>query len=534
MRPVLLAILDGWGHSEFPAEADPGNAIEVADAPTYRRLYDEVPRTRLACSGEDVGLPAGQMGNSEVGHLNLGAGRVVYQDIARVDRAIATGTFGQQLGLSEILDHLRSRDSILHIVGLVSDGGVHSHIRHFQALLDILPEDVGVHLHCITDGRDTSPTGAPDYLRALDDACSRSERWRIATVCGRYWTMDRDRRWERTRRGFDLIVRGAADHWVEREGDLDFLTESYEAGTTDEFLEPTGFRGVAEHGVKKDDVLLMMNFRADRMRQLATALTDEDFDGFERGGALPSRVVTMTEYDDDLTVQVAFAPEHVRSGLSEHLAACGKRQLKVAETEKYAHVTYFFNGGEESPWEGEERTLLPSPKVATYDLQPEMSAPAVRDAVIRGLDEGFDFILVNFANPDMVGHTGVIPAAVQAVEAVDRCLGEILDAVDERPEWVVLVTADHGNCEKMIADDGTPHTAHTTEPVDFMVYDPREAHIEGGSRERVSDGVTDARLADVAPTVLGYMGLSRPDAMTGRDLGPRLAAREVTPSGGSD
>jgi 2,3-bisphosphoglycerate-independent phosphoglycerate mutase len=529
MRKVLLVILDGWGHSDFQGAPDPGNAVELASVPLFRRLYDGRPRNRLACAGADVGLPEGQMGNSEVGHLNLGAGRVVYQDIARVDNAIEDGTFAERLGLEAAVSHARETGATLHLVGLVSDGGVHSHIRHFTALLDLLPEDVPVRLHCITDGRDTSPTGGIGYVGALADRCSDREHWSIATVCGRYWAMDRDRRWERTKRAFDLIVSGEADSWAD---DVSFLEESYADGVTDEFVEPTGIRGVGEAGIGAEDVVFLLNFRADRMRQLTAALSVPDFDGFDRLAALPSRIVTMTEYADGMPVTVAFSPENVRTGLSEFLASLGKKQLKVAETEKYAHVTYFFNGGEETPWPGEDRTLIPSPKVATYDLQPEMSCREVADAVIGGIRDGYDFILVNFANPDMVGHTGVVSAAVAAVEAVDACMVDILRAVDENDEWVALVTADHGNCEMMVDPAGAVHTAHTTTPVDFIVYDPREPEGEApeGQGGSGSPGEAEAarrcnielrsrgRLADVAPTVLGYIGVDPPPAMTGEDL----------------
>ena len=506
MRKVLLVILDGWGHSDFTGEPTAGNAVELADVPTFRRLYDTSPRTRLACSGADVGLPQGQMGNSEVGHLNLGAGRVVYQDIARVDTAIADGGFADSLGLEDLVGRARAAESKIHVVGLVSDGGVHSHIRHFTALFDLLPTDVPVRVHCITDGRDTSPTGGSAYLTEINEACARSDQWSIATVCGRYWIMDRDRRWDRTQKGYDLIVSGEAEVWTD---DLSFLQESYDSGTTDEFLAPTAIRGAAEDGIASDDVVIVMNFRSDRMRQFTAALSRDDFDGFERVGERPGTIVTMTEYEAGLPVTVAFPPQNVRTGLSEHLALVGKRQLKVAETEKYAHVTYFFNGGEETPWEGEDRSLIPSPKVATYDLQPEMSARGVADSVIDGLKGDYDFILVNFANPDMVGHTGVIPAAVRAVEAVDACMTDILATVDAHPEWVALVTADHGNCEMMVDPHGNVHTAHTTTPVDFMVHDP------AGHDVSLADG---GSLGDVAPTVLGWMGIAQPPEMTGRDL----------------
>lgn len=518
MRKVLLVILDGWGHSDFEVPPNPANAIEVAEVPTFRRLYDEYPRTLLACSGADVGLPDGQMGNSEVGHLNLGGGRVVYQDIARIDRAIADDEFAAQLGLDAVAERVRDADATIHVVGLVSDGGVHSHIRHFTALLDQMPTDVPVRIHCITDGRDTSPTGGIDYLRELDAATGRGEDWKIATVCGRYWTMDRDRRWERTKRGYDVIVNGEADAWAD---DFTFLTDSYEQGTTDEFIEPTGIRGAGEAGIAPDDAVIVMNFRVDRMRQFVEALVADDFDGFdgfERSRPRPETVVTMTEVQEGLPVDIAFPAENVRNGLSEYLAACGKRQLKVAETEKYAHVTYFFNGGEETPWEGEDRSLVPSPKVATYDLQPEMSARGVADAVVEGVGDEYDFVLVNFANPDMVGHTGVIPAAVGAVEAVDGCLADLLAAVDAHPEWVALITADHGNCEKMLEADGSPHTAHTTEPVDLVVYDPAAGRSEEAAAREAAVRLTPGRLADIAPTVLGLMGLDVPDEMTGRDL----------------
>jgi 2,3-bisphosphoglycerate-independent phosphoglycerate mutase len=507
MRKALLVILDGWGHSDFEGPPSVGNAVELARVPTFRRLYAERPRTRLACSGRDVGLPEGQMGNSEVGHLNLGAGRIVNQDIVRIDEAVKEGRFAEQLGLPGLLERLQQRAGTLHVVGLVSDGGVHSHLRHFVALMDATPAEAPVHIHCLTDGRDTSPTGGRRFVAEIESLSARSERWHIASVTGRYFGMDRDKRWERTRKAYDLIVRGEAERW---EDDASFVERSYASGVTDEFIPPTGIRGVGERGVRAEDAVLLLNFRADRMRQIAAALTLPAFDGFARDAPRPAEVVTMTEYEPSLPVTVAFGPNDVRMGLSEVVAARGLAQLKAAETEKYAHVTYFFNGGEEAPFDGEGRALIPSPKVATYDLQPEMSARGVADAVVEGIRSGEpSFILVNFANPDMVGHTGSIPAAVAAVEAVDACLADILTVVDAHPEWVALITADHGNCEKMIDEAGTVHTAHTTEPVDFIVYDPR-----GGAEPLAGPG----RLADVAPTVLGYMGIDPPGVMTGRDL----------------
>ena len=507
MRNVLLVILDGWGHSDFGSSPNPANAIEQAEVPRFRELVQSLPPTRLACSGEDVGLPAGQMGNSEVGHLNLGAGRVVYQDIARVDKAIADGRFGEHLGLDGVIAGVRERGGVLHLVGLVSDGGVHSHLRHFEALFDLLPEDLPVRVHCITDGRDTSPTGGARYVGAIDRICQTREAWAVASVVGRYWAMDRDRRWERTQRAYDLIVKGVAPVWAD---DIGLLEESYAAGVTDEFIEPTGIRGVGEAGVTSDDAVIFMNFRADRVRQLPAAMVRPDFDGFDRDAALPADVVTMTEYLPDLPVSVAFPADNVRQGLSETLAGRGIPQLKVAETEKYAHVTYFFNGGEETPFPGESRSLVPSPKVATYDLAPEMSARGVTDAVLEGLrGDEVRFILVNYANPDMVGHTGSIPAASSAVDAVDGCLSELLTEVAARPDWAAVITADHGNAEKMLTDEGAMHTAHTTEPVDVFVFDP--------AGERVIAGL-DGRLADIAPTVLDLMGEAQPAEMTGRSL----------------
>lgn len=507
MRKVLLIILDGWGHSDLKGNPGQGNAVELADVPVFRRLYGECARTRLACSGKDVGLPTGQMGNSEVGHLNLGAGRIVRQDIERIDKAIVEDTFASHLGLPELVTQLQECGGTLHITGLMSDGGVHSHLRHLTGIMELLPTDLSVRVHCFTDGRDTSPTGGASYLAEVVALTSRSEEWRIASVIGRYWAMDRDHRWDRIKKAYDLIARGESDEWADDPG---FLEESYASKITDEFVPPTGIRGAGEAGIKPEDAVIMINFRADRMRQLVSALGVPGFDGFERETEVLAEIVTMTEYDPDLPVKVAFPRIDVRMGLSEVLAGEGLKQLKIAETEKYAHVTYFFNGGGEVPFSGEERALIPSPKVVTYDLCPEMSAREVAEAVIDGLSNGdFNFILVNFANPDMVGHTGSIPAAVEAVQVVDECLGEILEEIEKRHEWVALVTADHGNCEDMIDEEGNVYTAHTTEPVDFIIFDPAG-----------SVGILEGpgRLADVAPTVLGYMRIAQPQEMTGRDL----------------
>ncbi len=507
MQKVLLVILDGWGHSDFGPEPNPGNAVEQASVPRFRALYDGHPRTRLACSGEDVGLPAGQMGNSEVGHLNLGAGRVVYQDIARVDRAVAEGTLAEALGLPQTVERLRRDGGTLHLVGLVSDGGVHSHVRHLEAILDALPTDLAVRIHCITDGRDTSPTSGVRHVARVQERCEEAPGWAVATVCGRYFAMDRDRRWARTEKAWGAIVLGESEVV---EDDPLFLEERYAEDVTDEFVPPVVIRGAGEEGIHADDAVLLFNFRADRMRQLTAALTLEGFDDFPRHRGPFAGVTTLTQYEPAYPVQVAFPPREIPRVLSEVVADAGLRQLKAAETEKYAHVTYFFNGGEEGAVEGEERALTPSPPVATYDLRPEMSARGVCDSVLEGLRGGeVSFILVNFANPDMVGHTGSIPAAVTAVETVDGCLGELLDEVERQGDWVALVTADHGNCEQMLDANGAPHTAHTTEPVDLVVFDP-----SGGTPSIRPTG----RLADVAPTVLRYLGLERPGEMTGIPL----------------
>jgi 2,3-bisphosphoglycerate-independent phosphoglycerate mutase len=507
MSKVLLVILDGWGHSDFNRPPWEGNAPEQASVPRFRELYDQHARTRLACSGFDVGLPDGQMGNSEVGHLNLGAGRIVYQDIVRVDKAIADGEFGPALGLDATVARLRASGKALHLMGLVSDGGVHSHMRHLEALLDLLPGDLRVRIHCITDGRDTSPTSGAGFVARIAGLCDAAPEWKVATVSGRYFAMDRDKRWDRIEKAYRAIVEGKSD--VVEDTPL-FLERRYAEGVTDEFIPPAVIAGAGERGMEEGDGVILFNFRADRMRELCSALAVPGFDGFAVRPPMED-VTTLTQYESHYPVKVAFPPRNVEQCLGEVVSERGLKQLRVAETEKYAHVTYFFNGGLETPYPGEERSLVPSPKVATYDLQPEMSAPGVAAEVAKGMESGeYDFILVNFANPDMVGHTGVIPAAVKAVETVDGLLGDIVDRVrDASGEWVALVTADHGNCEKMLTPEGKPHTAHTTEPVDFFVVDP-------SNRVRLTLG--PGRLADVAPTVLACMGIPQPAEMTGTSL----------------
>jgi 2,3-bisphosphoglycerate-independent phosphoglycerate mutase len=472
---VAIVILDGWGC----APPGPGNAVELADTPVFDRLWREFPHTTLGASGEAVGLPPGQMGNSEVGHLTIGSGRVLDQDLQRVNRAVSSGAIFE----NQTLKAAFARGGAVHLLGLVSHGGVHSHIDHLQALLRFAPERTWV--HAFTDGRDASPHAALHDLAELPLD-------RIATVVGRYYAMDRDKRWERTEAALAAIVGGLGAH----AGDpLAAVAESYAAGITDEFILPTVIEGRPR--LAANDTVILFNFRPDRVRQLTERLLQEGF-----------AVSTMTRYRDDLDCPVVFPEQVVRHTIAEALAEHELRQLHVAETEKYAHVTYFFNGGDEREWPGETRVLVPSPQdVPTYDFKPEMSAAGVAARFAEEIETGgYGFAVLNFANPDMVGHTGVIPAVVQAVETADRCLATVVDAVAARG-GVCLVTADHGNAEKMLEDDGvSPHTAHTTNPVPLVVTDPGATLREGGE------------LSDLAPTVLALLGLEQPAEMTGENL----------------
>jgi 2,3-bisphosphoglycerate-independent phosphoglycerate mutase len=472
---VVLVVLDGWGC----APAGPGNAVELAETPVFDRLWREYPHTTLKASGEAVGLPPGQMGNSEVGHLTIGSGRVLDQDLQRVNRAIADGSFFENPALKAAF----AKGGDVHLLGLVSYGGVHSHIDHLKALLRFAPERTWI--HAFTDGRDVSPTSAARDLAELPAD-------RIATVAGRYWAMDRDQRWERTQRAFDAIVNGDCEH----AGDpVEAVEASYARGVTDEFIEPVVVDGRPR--LKPGDTAIFFNFRPDRARQLTKLLLVGGFD-----------VTTMTRYSDELDTPVAFGQQQVDETLAEVLSKAGLRQLHAAETEKYAHVTYFFNGGREEEWDGETRLLVPSPReVGTYDKKPEMSAEEVAARFCAELErDGYSFALVNFANPDMVGHTGVVPAVVKAVETTDACLGRVVGTV-ERLGGVALVTADHGNAETMLEADGvSPHTAHTSNPVPLLVTDMGATLREGGE------------LSDLAPTVLAYLGLTKPLQMTGQNL----------------
>ncbi|HEY0318552.1 MAG TPA: 2,3-bisphosphoglycerate-independent phosphoglycerate mutase [Solirubrobacterales bacterium] len=496
---VALIILDGWGNGE----AGPGNAVSLAETPVFDHLWGEFPHTQLSAQGRDAGLPDGQMGNSEVGHLNLGAGAIVKQDLARIDEAIADGSFYENPALLAACEKARnSPRGRLHLLGLVSDGGVHSGWEHIEACVELAAQEGVPDLvfHAFTDGRDTLPDSGKGYLTEL-------ERWlnqagRIATVSGRYYAMDRDTRWERTKLAYDAIVHARG---LQAANAAEAIEAAYERGETDEFVKPTVIGNY--DGAAAGDVGIFINFRPDRARQLTRALAEPGFDEFSRTGAAPLDLTTMTEYRKGWPYPVAFPEDRPKTTLAETICKAGGRQLHVAETEKYAHVTYFFNGGREDELEGEERCLVESPRdVPTYDLKPEMSAPAAAEAFVSHWRDGsFRFGIINFANPDMVGHTGVIPAAVTAVETVDRLLGDVVEAVTAKG-GACIVTADHGNCDHMLEPDGSPNTAHSLNPVPLILtakgVDLRDRGI----------------LADVAPTALQLLGIPQPEPMTGRSL----------------
>ncbi len=500
--PVVLIVLDGWGYRPS-AE---GNAVELARAPTWRRLWSTAPRTLLAAAGTAVGLPVGQIGNSEVGHLTLGAGRVVPQDMVRITASVNSEEFFQLDPLVNLCTDLRRRGRTLHVLGLVGTGGVHALDTHLLAAVELgRRAGIPVVVHAWLDGRDTPPRSALGFMETLVAALRPyGPNAVIGSVLGRYFSMDRDRRWDRTKRAFDAMVRGVG---VAAPDPVTAVRDAYDAGETDEFVTPRVIEGTPRIG--DGDGVLCVNFRGDRMRQIVGALAVDGFDGFDVAGRPAIELVTMTQYDATFPFPVAFGPQVLARIVPEILAKCDKTTFRTAETEKYAHVTYFFNGGVEAPYKGEERLLVPSPRVATYDLMPQMSAPGVTDVLCKAIEAGHhDFILCNYANGDMVGHSGVLEAAIHAVEAVDACLTRVV-ASAERRGATLLVTADHGNCELMIDPaTGEPHTAHTTNPVPFVVVG------DGGVRQLRSGG----SLRDVGPTILRLMNIDPPAEMTGRDL----------------
>ena len=510
--PLVLVVLDGWGLRD---ERE-GNAIKLARTPTYLELLDRFPHSSLQASGEAVGLPAGQMGNSEVGHITMGAGRVVYQDLTRIDKSISDGDFFEKPAFVEAMTRCHGDAHALHLIGLVSPNGIHSHTRHLYALIEMAARHhvKRVFVQAFTDGRDTSPAGGAGFIGELEQMMQKAGTGRIASVGGRYYGMDRDHRWERTKRACDAIV--GADPTdsgpLRAESAVDFIRQSYDAGVSDEFIEPgtivdAGGRPIGP--VRDGDSVIFFNFRSDRARQLTRALAFDDFDGFERRPHPKISMTTMTQYDRTFVFPVGFPPQSLSGSFAEVMAAQNLTNLRVAETEKYPHVSYFFNCGIEQPYPGEDRILVPSPKVATYDLQPEMSAKGITDTLVSDVESRrHDVIICNFANADMVGHTGNIDAAVQAVETIDHCLGRIVRAVRDA-DGTLIMTSDHGNAEEMWNTElNEPHTAHTCNPVPVIVVDEMKGlRLRGGGS-----------LRDIAPTMIAILGVPAPKEMTGTDL----------------
>ena len=493
---LILMILDGFGLSE----SDSGNAIAHAATPNLDRLRKRYPTCTLSASGAAVGLPEGQMGNSEVGHLNIGAGRIVYQDLSRINRAVSDKTFFKNPVLAKAIVHAKTNDSCLHLMGLVSDGGVHSHLTHLLALMELASENnVRTEVHAFLDGRDVPPRSALKYVNTVDGY----RGLRIGTVSGRYYAMGRDNRWDRVEKAYRALVSGEGEG-ESAESAADAVLNAYDRGENDEFVLPTVVKGSVP--ISDNDSIIFFNFRPDRAREITRAFVDPDFDHFNCQRLNNLYFACMTEYDATIDADVAFAPEEITNTIGEVISSAGLRQLRIAETEKYAHVTFFFNGGVETPNHGEDRCLIPSPKVATYDLLPEMSAHKITDAVVERIEShDYDVIILNYANCDMVGHTGIFDAAVTAVETVDTCVARVIDSV-QRVGGSAIITADHGNAEEMIDEDGTPHTAHTANPVPLVIVDSRVT------------GVRDGKLADIAPTMLELLGLPKPAEMTGESV----------------
>ncbi|MCQ2463562.1 MAG: 2,3-bisphosphoglycerate-independent phosphoglycerate mutase [Clostridia bacterium] len=500
-KPVVLCIMDGFGIRDDAS----GNAIKAAKTPNLTKLFSENPFTTIGASGLDVGLPDGQMGNSEVGHTNIGAGRVVYQMLVKISKSIKDGDFFEIDALKNAMENCKKNGTALHLIGLLSDGGVHSHIEHLFGLLE-MAKQYGldkVYVHCLMDGRDVSVTSGAGFLKDVYKKTQELGTGKIATVMGRYYAMDRDFAWDRVEKAYAAMVYGEG---IQADCAVKAIEESYANDVTDEFIVPTV---IDKNGmIKSGDSVVFFNFRPDRARQITRTFVDPDFDGFERkNGFFPLTYVCMTQYDETMpNVSVAFPPEELKMTMGELLASKGMKQLRIAETQKYAHVTFFFNGGEEKTFEGEDRILIQSPDVPTFDLQPEMSAYPVCDAVVEKIKSGkYDAVILNFANCDMVGHTGVFDAAVKAVEAVDECVGRVVDAALSMG-GAVCITADHGNADRMIGEDGNPFTPHTTNPVPFCVVGYDCELKQGG------------RLADIVPTMLKIMGVEQPEEMTGESL----------------
>ena len=506
-RPLLLCILDGWGYSESTHY----NAISTAKTPVWDALWSHYPHTLVRCSGAEVGLPSGQMGNSEVGHLNLGAGRVVYQEFTRVSRSVKTGSFFNNATLTEAVDKAIADDKAVHILGLLSPGGVHSHEEHIHAMVRLAVERgvKKVYIHAFLDGRDTPPKSAAESISLLQQVCDELGGGRIASIIGRYYAMDRDHRWPRIQAAYDLIT-GCKTEFVAPDA-MTGLEMAYARGESDEFVQATSIQpsGEQQGCVNDGDVLIFMNYRSDRARQITRPFIEEDFDAFERAQKPKlGMFVSLTEYSADYTVPVAFPPERLVNVFGEVLSNLGMRQLRIAETEKYAHVTFFFNGGREEPFEGEDRILIPSPQVPTYDQQPQMSAAELTDKLVEAIQSGtYDTIICNYANPDMVGHTGNMEATVEALEMLDTCLARLRKAIIQQ-DGEMLITADHGNAEQMRGEDtGQAHTAHTSNPVPLIYLGEREVDmLDGGS------------LADIAPTMLYLLGIKQPHEMNGHSL----------------
>lgn len=504
-KTTMLMILDGFGQRKNPH----GNAVLAAKKPNIDQLFSQFPHTKIGASGLDVGLPEGQMGNSEVGHLNIGAGRVVYQELTKITKEIEEGSFFENKALNEAIDHVLQNGSALHLMGLLSDGGVHSHNTHLYALLELAKKRrvSKVYVHALLDGRDVPPRCATAYIEQLEEEMKKIGLGTISTVSGRYYTMDRDNRWERVQLSYDCMTIGTGET---AKSAVAAVENAYARDENDEFVKPTRVLTSGEGLVNDGDSLIMFNFRPDRAREITRCFVDDTFTGFERAKrAKDLCYVCMTQYDAEMpNVLVAFPPQSLKNTLGEYLADLNKRQLRIAETEKYAHVTFFFNGGVEAPNKGEDRILVPSPKVATYDLQPEMSAYEVTDRVVEQIEaEAYDVIILNFANADMVGHTGVIQAAVDAIEALDGCVKRIVDALSAHDGQLVL-TADHGNADLMLDDEDNVITAHSLSPVPLLVMTDHPVKL----RE------TGGRLCDIAPTLLDLMGLPKPEEMTGRSL----------------